>query len=511
MDHYFILALKEVLDFHTLMLIVIGTFIGITSGAIPGFTITMAVLLTFPFTFAMDPINGLALMIGVFVGGFSGGLVSGIMLGIPGTPASITTTYDGYPMHKNGEPGRALGIGVMSSFVGTLVSVLVLVSIGPIVARFALKFGPWEVTALILFALTLVASLSFGAMLKGLIAATIGMLIATVGLSPSGKLRFDFGVDSLAGGFSVLAVMIGLFAFSQLMKNVQELKKHHDTQKRMAEIKGEKIDIPYRIILKDMWKQKWNVLRSSFIGCFVGSLPAAGGDVANFVSYDQARKLSKHPEKFGSGIPDGIVASEASNNATAGGSFIPTLTLGIPGDMTMAIMMGVLILHGLTPGPLLFKTQAVLVGSIYGSLIVASICMLILQLLLIRFFTKIALVPQTVLVPVVIMLCVVGSYSLNNNIFDAWSLFLFGIAGFLLTKCNVPLSPMILGLILGHSFETQLFRALEMNSNLLVFFTRPISAILLLLTLGSIIFSIHQSRKIKRRLNSGQQESSTVV
>jgi putative tricarboxylic transport membrane protein len=505
MEHFFLLALKEVLDFHTLMLIVLGTLVGITSGAIPGFTITMAVLLTFPFTFAMDPINGLALMIGVFVGGFSGGLVSGIMLGIPGTPASITTTYDGYPMHKKGEPGRALGIGVVSSFIGTLVSVLVLVSMGPIVARFALEFGPWEVTALILFALTLVASLSFGAMLKGLAAAALGMLIATAGLDHNGKMRFDFGLDALAGGFSVLAVMIGLFAFSQLMKNVQELKKHHDTQKRMSEIKGQNISIPYRIILKDMWKQKWNVLRSSLIGCFIGSLPAAGGDVANFVSYDQARKLSKHPEKFGSGIPDGIVASEASNNATSGGSFIPTLTLGIPGDMTMAIMMGVLILHGLTPGPLLFKTQAVLVGSIYASLIVASISMLVLQLLLIRFFTKIALVPQTVLVPVVIMLSVVGSYSLNNNIFDAWSLFLFGIAGFLLAKCNVPLSPMILGLILGHNFEMQLFRALEMDSSLLVFLTRPISAVLLLLTIGSIVFSIYQTRKIRSRLSFSQK------
>lgn len=504
MDHFFIQALIEVADIHTIALITVGTVFGIVTGAIPGFTITMAILLAFPFTFAMDPINGLALMIAIFVGGFSGGLVSGILLGIPGTPASIATTYDGFPMSKKGESGRALGIGVVSSFLGTIISTIVLVIMGPLVAKFALNFGPWEITALVIFALTLVASLAHGAMLKGLIAAGIGLLIATIGLDPGGKLRFDFGIDALASGFSVLPVMIGLFAFSQLMQNVLELKQNYEVQEKMKQIDS-KIKIPYRQIIKDMWNQKWNVLRSSLIGCFIGALPATGGDVANFVSYDQARKFSKHPEKFGTGIPDGIVASETSNNATAGGSFIPTLTLGIPGDMTMAIMIGVLILHGLTPGALLFQQQATLVGSIYVSLLMAAVVMLVAQFALMRIFTKLIYVPQTVLVPLVLMLCVVGSYALNNNMFDVLSLFIFGIIGFLLVKSGVPISPMILGLILGHNLETQLFRAFELDSNWTTFFTRPISGIMLAFAFLSILYSIRQSRSIQRKLKESEQ------
>lgn len=506
MGHYFIEALIQVLDLHTISLIAIGTIFGIIAGAIPGFTITMGILLVFPFTFSMEPVNGLAVMIGVLVGGYSGGLISGVMLGIPGTPSSITTTYDGFPMTKKGEAGRALGIGIMSSFFGTVISALILIALGPVVARFSLKFGPWEITALIVFALTLVASLARGAMLKGLIAAGLGLLIATMGVAPGGMVRFDFSLSALTAGFSVLPVMIGLFAFSQLMENVMEMNKNKELQQKMSQLNGN-VKIPYRQIFRDMWNQKWNVLRSSAIGAFIGALPATGGDVSNFVSYDQARKFSKHPEKFGTGIPDGIVASETSNNATAGGAFIPTLTLGIPGDMTMAIMMGVLILHGLTPGPLLFQQQGVLVGGIYVSLFVAAIVMVIAQFALLRLSAKIVNVPQTVLVPLVLMLCVVGSYALNNSMFDVWSLVLFGVIGYLLTYCGVPLSPLILGLILGHNMETQVFRALELDHSWITFFTRPISGFLFLMALLSILISIKQSRGISRKLNSVQQES----
>ncbi|HLQ73395.1 MAG TPA: tripartite tricarboxylate transporter permease, partial [Bacillota bacterium] len=260
-------------------------------------------------------------------------------------------------------------------------------------------------------------------------------------------------------------------------------------------------DIPYLLILKDMWQQKWNVIRSSLIGVFVGILPGAGGDVSNFVSYDQARKGSKEPEKFGTGIPAGIVASESSNNATAGGSLIPTLTLGIPGDMAMAIMMGVLILHGITPGPMLFQNDSVLVGGIYVSLIIAAIVMLSSMLFLIRIFSKIASIPVSSLVPIVIMLCVVGSFTLNRNIFDIWSLFVFGIIGYLLVKAEVPISPLVLGVILGQNFEHNLFRSLELNSSLLTFLTRPISLIIIIITVLSVIYSLYQDIKLKKSEN----------
>jgi putative tricarboxylic transport membrane protein len=499
MSGFFIQAIGEVTNLFTLMIITIGVIFGIIAGSIPGFTITMAILVTFPFTFAMDPINGLALMIGVFVGGYSGGLVSGVMLGIPGTPSSITTVYDGYPMAKNGEPGRALGIGVAASFIGTVLSVIVLIIFGPLIAKFSLNFRPWEITALIVFALTLVASLSNGAMIKGMIAAAFGLFIATIGLDRSGNLRFDFGIDEFSAGFEMLPVMIGIFAFAQLMDNVQKLKKNDTSNSGTPDMN---VKIPYAKIGKDLWNQKINTLRSAIIGAIIGALPGTGGSVANFVSYDQSKKFSKHPEKYGTGIPDGIIASESSNSAVSGGAFIPTLALGIPGDLPMAIMMGVLILHGITPGPLMFQQNPVLIGAIYVSLLIGAIIMLASQFLMIRWFAKIALIPQQILVPLVLTLCAVGSFALNNNTFDIWVLFVFGIIGYLLSKADVPLTPLILGVVLGHNLENQVFRALELDSSWLTFFTRPLAALFFLFALISIVVSLKQNKKLNNSLKS---------
>ncbi len=493
MADFFLQALGQVGSPMVLALITIGVLFGIIGGCIPGFTVTMAILVVFPFTFAMDPVSGVSLMVGVFVGGYSGGLVSGIMLGIPGTPSSITTVYDGYPMAQKGEPGRALGIGVAASFIGTLISVAVLVFFGPLIASYSMKFRPWEITSLIVFALTLVAGLSNGAMLKGLLAAALGLLITTVGYDRNSNLRFDFDLPVLGSGFEILPVMIGIFAFSQLMGNLEKLR---DDKSDIKDV-NTNVAIPYRQILVDMSRQKINTLRSSLIGSLVGALPGTGGTVANFISYDQAKKMSRHPERFGTGTPDGIVASEASNSAVAGGAFVPTLALGIPGDLPMAIMMGVLILHGITPGPLMFEQNPVLVGAIYASLLIGAVVMVISQLLLVRWFAKISLIPQQVLVPVVLMLCAVGSFALNNNLFDVWVLFIFGILGYLLWKAEVPLTPLILGVVLGDNMERQLFRALELDSSWLTFLTRPLSALFLALAVVSLLFSLYQNRKIR--------------
>jgi putative tricarboxylic transport membrane protein len=494
MTNFFLQALAEVGTPSVLGLIVIGVLFGIIGGSIPGFTVTMAILVVFPFTFAMDPVSGVSLMVGVFVGGYSGGIVSGVMLGIPGTPSSITTVYDGYPMAQKGEPGRALGIGVASSFLGTIISVAVLVFFGPLIANFSMNFRPWEITALIVFALTLVAGLSSGALLKGLMAAALGLLITTVGYDRNSNLRFDFGLPAMGSGFEILPVMIGIFAFSQLLGNIEKLKdEKSETQKIDTNVM-----IPYGQIIKDMAGQKLNTLRSSLIGSLVGALPGTGGTVANFLSYDQAKKFSRHPEEFGTGIPSGIVASEASNSAVAGGAFVPTLALGIPGDLPMAIMMGVLILHGITPGPMMFEQNPVLVGAIYASLLIGAVVMVLCNLLLVRWFAKISLIPQQILVPVVLMLCAIGAYALNNNLFDIWVLFIFGIIGYLLWKAEVPLTPLILGVVLGDNLERQLFRALELNESWLTFLTRPLSALFLALAVASILFSLYQDRKIQR-------------
>lgn len=494
MPDFFLQALIEVADPATLGLIVAGVLLGIIGGAIPGFTVTMAILVVFPFTFAMDPVSGVSLMVAVFVGGYSGGIVSGVMLGIPGTPSSITTVYDGYPMAQRGEPGRALGIGVVSSFLGTVISVGVLVVFGPLLAGVSINFRPWEITALIVFALTLVASLSTGNLLKGLMAAVFGLLVTTVGFDRNSNVRFDFDITALASGFDILPVMIGVFAFAQLMANLETL--HGAAAKAPV---SRDVTIPYARILADMWGQKLNTLRSSLIGAFVGALPGTGGTVANFLSYDQARKFSRKPQEFGTGIPTGIVASEASNSAVAGGAFIPTLALGIPGDLPMAIMMGVLILHGINPGPLMFEQNPVLVGSIYVSLLIGAVVMVLMHLALVRWFARITLIPQEILVPVVLMLTAVGSFALNNNVFDVWVLFGFGLVGYLLVKADVPLTPLVLGVVLGENLERQLFRALELDESWMTFLTRPISATLLALAVASAAFALIQNYRHTRR------------
>jgi putative tricarboxylic transport membrane protein len=289
-------------------------------------------------------------------------------------------------------------------------------------------------------------------------------------------------------------VMIGVFAFSQLLGNIEKMHDGPDGGKGV----DTNVAIPYRQIMRDMAGQKLNTLRSSLIGSLIGALPGTGGTVANFVSYDQAKKFSRHPETFGTGTPNGIVASEASNSAVAGGAFVPTLALGIPGDLPMAIMMGVLILHGITPGPMMFEQNPVLVGAIYASLLIGAVVMVLCNLLLVRWFAKISLIPQQILVPVVLMLCAIGAYALNNNLFDIWVLFIFGIVGYLLWKAGVPLTPLILGVVLGNNLERQLFRALELDPNWLTFLTRPLSALFLVLAVASVVFSLYQDRKLKR-------------
>ncbi|WP_026699833.1 tripartite tricarboxylate transporter permease [Salibacterium aidingense] len=494
MDNFFLLGFQEVISFHVLLLITIGTLSGIISGAIPGFTVTMGVVLAFPFTFGMDAVSGLALMISVVVGGYVGGIITGILLGIPGTPSSIATVFDGHPMAKNGEPGRALGIAVLSSFIGNILSVIILVVFGPLVAEFSLMFGPWEISMLIIFALTLVGSLSTGALFKGIITGMIGLLVATTGSAPSGQIRFNFGNDFLNGGIEMLPVLIGAFAFSQLLTNLEESQYDSKNLEKLKEM-NRKMSIPYLQILKDISGQKLNLLRSSLIGSFIGSIPAVGGTAANFVSYDQAKKFSKRSNDFGKGIPNGIAAAESSNSGIIGGALIPTLTLGIPGSLTMAVMFGVLILHGINPGPRLFQDQPALVGSIYVTIIISGIVMVLAMALLIKYFAKITQIPQGIIVPVVLMLSSVGAFALNNSMLDVWTLLVFGIVGYLFNKAGVPLAPLVLGVVLGPSLETNIFRAFELEETLTPFFTRPISATLLGITILSVILLIIQNKK----------------
>lgn len=497
-------AFIEIFNLNTLISMVLGTTVGIVAGAIPGFTILMAIILTLPFTFGMAPIAGIATMIGVYVGGFSGGLISGILLGIPGTPSSVCTVFDGYPMNKNGEAGRALSLGVLSSFFGGTVGAVICIVVAIPIARFGLRFGPWELFSLMLFALTLIASLGSKSMVKGLIGGMMGLLLSTIGIDPiGGKLRYTFGLTELSTGISFLPILIGLFAVPQLLATVKEIYESKQIIKNGGSIQDVKLNnsihIPWIQSLKELYKYKWNLLRSGVIGCLVGALPAAGGSTAVFIAYDQAQKFSKNPETFGEGNPNGIIAAEAGNSGVAGGSMIPTIALGIPGSNVAAVMLGALMIHGITPGPMLIKQEPVLVYSIFVSLILAHFIMLIIQAIGMRGLIRVSNAPKQVVVPVVLTLCVAGSFALNNRMFDVMVFAIFGVIGHYLTKVGMPLAPIVLGLVLGPMVENNLRMSMMTNPDPLLFFTRPLSLIFILLSVLSIFYSLYQSKRQKEK------------
>ena len=335
-------AADAVFQIKNILLMTVGVLAGLIAGAIPGFTITMAVVLTLPFTFALSPIEGLSTMIGVFVGGLSGGLMSGVLTGIPGTPSSVATTFDGFPMARNGRPGLALGIGVWSSFAGGIISAIMLMSLAPQLAKIGLEFGPNDYVSLVLFALTITASLAGEQLLKGMIAGLVGLLLATIGEdSVNGIERLSFGMEFLESGFAFLPVLVGLFAFSQLMTDVAD---REGARGRLMDAGAKSVRVEHLAAVKAIVKDWAHLIRSSLIGAFTGILPAAGGSISNILAYDQAKKADKNPEKFGTGVPAGIIASESANNATAGGALITMMALGIPGDIVTAVMLGALLI-----------------------------------------------------------------------------------------------------------------------------------------------------------------------
>lgn len=488
-------GILNALSLECLLAIVGGVIIGIIFGAIPGLSANMAVTLCLPLSFGLDPATGMVLLVSLYLGGIFGGLVSAILINIPGTPASIATCFDGHPMAARGEAGKALGVGILSSFIGGLFSILILIFIAPVIARLALKFGPFEYAAIGAMSLTLIASLMGKSLVKGIIGAALGLLLATVGSAPiDGALRGTFSISALSSGFNIIAVMIGLFAVTEVINAVEDsVKKGKEQIIQNVRIKG------FGVSLKEMLGQKWNILRSAVIGTFIGILPGLGASTANVISYATAKNQSKHSEQFGTGIIDGIVASETSNNATIGGALIPALTLGIPGDVTTAILLGALMIHGVQTGPLLFKTSGVLVYTIFGGLFLANIVMLILMFLGIRYFSRILSIPRTILLPVVMVLCIVGAFAINNRMFDVWCVLGFGIAGYFLNKVEIPFGPIIMGFILGPIVELYLRRAVMISEgSLLPFITRPIPAVALGIAVLLLAFSAFRTIKTRK-------------
>lgn len=482
----------------------VGVIVGIIVGMIPGFTITMGVILVLPFTFGMSPLQGISTMVGVAVGGASGGLISATLLGIPGTPSSVATTFDGFPMARRGEPGRAIGLGTIASFVGGFIGWIVLVIAAPALAEFGLKFGPWEFFSLVLLSITMIASLSGSSLVKGIIAGLLGMLLATVGQDPMlASPRFTFGNPELDGGFDFLPVLIGLFAFSQLLQDLEHAVRARG-EPRGEVVKVGAVRIPYLQVLKDIWQARLSMVWATLVGIWIGVVPAAGGSIANVLAYDQAKKTSRHPEEFGKGSPEGIIASEAANNSVSAGDLVPALALGVPGDAVTAVMLGALLVHGVTPGPLLMTSRPDLAYGVMFGYLVATLMTLVVMLVAVRVYCRLVFIPLHILMPTILVLCALGAFVLNNRIFDIWVLFGFGLLGYFMVKHDFELPAFVLGFLLEPLAEINLKRALQTSSDLSLFFTRPISALLLLLAAIAVGYYFYVGVRSARQQNTSE-------
>ena len=499
-------AIGNVAQVKYLLPLFLGTLAGIVGGALPGVTITMTIIVVLPFTFGLDPLQGLAAMTGVYVGGSAGGLVTAILLGIPGTPSAIATTFDGHTMAKRGEPGRALWLGIWASFFGGLLGGLFLIGATGPLAKIALEFGPWEFFSLFVLALSMVAGLVEASLLKGLLSGMLGLIVTVMGADPVlGHERLTLGIPFLAGGIDFLPVLIGVFAFAQIMTEVERLggaQALSDAIDRAASLAVSQLKVIWEVVSRPIV-----LLWVSFIGVLIGVLPAIGGSAASMMAYDQAKKISRHPERFGSGTPEGIIASEASNNANVGGSLVTIMAFGIPGDAVTAVMLGALTIHGIQSGPLFISQNTQLAYGMFAAYLLAHPIMVVLLWLGARSMLRITTVPKAVLFPVVLVLCVVGAYALNNTMANVYVLLVFGVLGYAMVKTGFPLAPFILGVILGDQIEVNMIRATMTDANPWLFFTRPISGGLLLASVASVAFAVWQHRRHQARQASAAEDA----
>lgn len=479
----------------SLLLVAAGVAIGIVFGSIPGLSAAMAVALFLPVTFKMASEQAFTLLVSLYIGGISGGLISAILLNIPGTSSSIATCFDGSPMAKKGEAGKALGAGVIFSFIGGLISFIILIFVAPLLAQITLKFSAVEYFGVCFFALVMIVALAGDHMVRGLLAGCLGLILAMVGMAPIDSVkRFTFGIQELQSGFDVLPTLIGIFAVAEVLAYAESVIKSGKTSmiKQDYKIKG------VGFTFEEFKANIINAFRSAFIGTGIGILPGIGGSTAGIMSYIAAKKASKTPEKFGTGVMEGVVATETANNAVIGGALIPLLTLGIPGDGVTAMLLGAFMIHGLTPGPLLFTNSGPLVYSIFATCILANIAMVILELGGMRVFVKLLNIPKYILLPCVMVLCTVGAFAANNRMFDAQSIVFFGILGYVMNKFKLPIAPFILSFILGEMLEQNLRRGLmATKGSFLAFFTHPIAAVFMIAGVAFILWNIIKGLKNK--------------
>jgi putative tricarboxylic transport membrane protein len=493
-----------------LILALAGVTLGTIIGALPGLSATMAVAILVPFTFAMAPASGLIALGAIYTGAIYGGAFSAILVNTPGTPSSIATTFDGYPMAKRGDGGLAVTLATIASVFGGLVGALTLILLAPPLANVALAFGPTEYFWMAIFGLTLISALSVGNTVKGLIGACVGLLMSTIGVAVvGGDVRYTLDTQILLGGIDITSALIGLYCIPVVIDLVATKAPHLSV---LEDTRG------YRLAeaLRMSWASKFNLIRSSVIGTVVGILPGAGGSIAGLISYSEARRASKHPERFGTGEPNGVIATESANNATVGGGFIPTLVLGIPGTPPDAIILGALLVQGLKIGPSLFNEQGNVVYTFMFGLLIATVLMLPVGLLLGRYaYKSIVRIPKSLLVPAVAFLTILGSFAIHSNTHDMQMMLVLGVLAWILQRYGFAPSPIVLGLVLGQIAEQGFVQSYMIgnatNSLAAMFFGRPISMGIIAFSLLTLFYPLLAGLFSRRRKAAVVEATDTVV
>ena len=486
----------------TLLLVLVGTVAGMAIGAMPGLSATMGLALLVPFTFAMDPGPGLVLLGAFYMGAIYGGSFTAILVNAPGTPSSIATAFEGYRMTKQGRSEEAIVAATVGSVVGGLIGVIFLIFLAPPLASFSLRFGPQEYFWVAIFGLTIIIGMSTGSILKGLIGGGLGVLLGTVGISPvGGDVRFTFGEPTLQGGVPLVPALIGLFTIPEVLKLIARRSRDFDVQPDAAQKRTH-----WSVHIRNILAKPVNLVRSSVIGAFIGILPGAGGSVANLVAYNEAKRASKEPELYGKGAVEGVVAAESANNATVGGGFIPTLTLGVPGTPPDAIVLGVLLLQGLRPGADLFSESGDLVYTFAFALALSALMMAPVGLIAGRALQRgVVLLPPRYLAPAIAVTSIVGAYAIRSSLIDVIIMLVLGVLAYFLGRAGVGVAPIVLGLVLGPIAERGLVQGLLVSTDHALpwttFFTRPLSITLIVMCLIGILWPAIQNRRQRRQVS----------
>ena len=473
----------------------LGSVVGLIFGSIPGLTFTVALALALPISFSLDAVPAIGLLLGTYIGGMTGGSVSAILLGIPGTPSAAATVLDGHPMTKNGDASLALGTAVIVSVFGGIFSLIIMIVSVDLVSKVAIGFGPAEIFALVLFGFSTICGLCGRSLIKGLISGVLGLMIMTIGLDAiEGVPRLTFGSVNMLQGINLLVALIGLFAVPFIVEAFSDESDRTGGPKRMSSIRPE---LPS---LRLLYQNFGLMIRSALIGTGIGAIPGTGGAIASFLAYDNARRFSKKPETFGKGNIEGVIAPETANNAVTGGTLIPLLSLGIPGDPATAIVLAGLMIHGLVPGPALFMNHASEVYGIYIAVVLAYVWVLGLQLLGIRIFVHVLRVPRDILALVVLVLCAIGAYSIRNSAFDIYAMAIIGVSAYVLVAVRIPITPIILGMVLGPTLENEFRTAMMLSEGQAdIFYTSPTVIVFFSLAALVIVFQSLTELKMKRK------------